>query len=157
MTRAGLPARRAADAVRFEHLGHVFRIQVGFYPGGDIIGEVFINAEKNDSAIDAIAGDIAILLSLLLQHGATLGTIGHALRRNPNGSRASLIGALVDRLDELFGTAPAAASAQPQAGAVIDAIYRHLKDAGFLVTQEAIGAALRHALQPAEPTAEAAS
>jgi hypothetical protein len=51
--------------------------------------------------LDAFAADAAILLSLLLQHGATLGEIGHALRRSPNGTPASLIGVVIDRLAEM--------------------------------------------------------
>jgi hypothetical protein len=40
------------------------------------------------------------LISLLLQRGAMPAEIGHALRRAPNGTAASLIGAVVDRLVE---------------------------------------------------------
>jgi hypothetical protein len=45
-----------------------------------------------------LAADAAVLLSLLLQHGALPVEIGHALRRSPNGAPASLIGAVVDEL-----------------------------------------------------------
>jgi hypothetical protein len=38
---------------------------------------------------------------LLLQHGATPAEIGHALRRAPDGTAASLVGAVVDRLAEM--------------------------------------------------------
>jgi hypothetical protein len=49
----------------------------------------------------SFAADSAILISLLLQYDATPAEIGHALRRAPNGSAASLIGAVVDRLAEM--------------------------------------------------------
>lgn len=153
MNRAPLPARRDADAIRFEDRnGHVFRIHVGFYDSGSI-GEVFINAEKTDSAIDALGGDTAILLSLLLQHGATFAAIGHALRRNPTGSRASFIGEVVDHLTQLYGTRQpvvaglSLALSDPR----VDAIYQHLKAAGFVVTKEALCRALCAALGGAKP------
>jgi hypothetical protein len=102
--RASLPARRHAESFTFEHEGHTFRIMIGCDPvelletGHAIAAEIFVNAEKSDRAIDALASDIAILLSLLLQYGAVPAAIGHALRRNPDHSRASLVGALVDAL-----------------------------------------------------------
>jgi hypothetical protein len=102
--RAALPARRHAESFSFEHEGHFFRIMIGCDPvelietGHAIPAEIFVNAEKTDSPLDALASDIAILMSLLLQHGAEPKAIGHALRRNPNNSRASLVGALVDAL-----------------------------------------------------------
>jgi hypothetical protein len=61
---------------------------------------VFLDAAKQDSALDGFAADCAILISLLLQHSATPAEIGHALRRAPDGGAASLIGVVVDRLCE---------------------------------------------------------
>src|SRR5262245_64813025 len=70
--------------------------RVGFPDG--VIGEVFLDAAKQNSMLDAFAADAAILLSLLLQLGASPAEIRHALRRSPNGAPASLIGAVVDEL-----------------------------------------------------------
>jgi hypothetical protein len=98
--RKRLPNRRAAIAFELEHAGHRYRMHVGYYQGGPI-GEVFLNATKQNSSLDAFAADAAILLSLLLQHGASPAEIGHALRRSPDGAPASLIGAAVDRLDAI--------------------------------------------------------
>ena len=67
------------------------------FPDG-AVGEVFLDATKQSSMLDAFAADAAILLSLLLQHGASPADVGHALRRSPNGAPASLIGAVVDEL-----------------------------------------------------------
>src|SRR5262249_47530759 len=97
MTRRKLPQRRGALAIEFEHAGHRFRMQIGCFPDG-ALGEVFLDATKQNSMLDAFAADAAILLSLLLQHGVTPDEIGHALRRCPNGAPASLIGAVVDEL-----------------------------------------------------------
>jgi hypothetical protein len=95
--RRRLPHRRGAVALDIEHAGHRYRMHVGHFPDG-AVGEVFLDAAKQNSTLDAFATDAAILLSLLLQHGAQPAQIGHALRRSPNGAPASLIGAVVDEL-----------------------------------------------------------
>jgi hypothetical protein len=92
--RRRLPQRRGAIAVELEHAGHQFRMQIGRFPDG-VQGEVFLDAAKQNSALDALAADAAILISLLLQHGVLPEAIGHALRRAPNGTPASLVGAVV--------------------------------------------------------------
>jgi hypothetical protein len=95
--RRRLPPRRGAVAVDIEHAGHRYRMHVGYFPDG-AVGEVFLDATKQNSMLDAFAADVGILLSLLLQYGAPPAEIGHALRRSPNGAPASLIGAVVDEL-----------------------------------------------------------
>jgi hypothetical protein len=98
--RRRLPQRRGAIAVELKHAGHQFRMQIGCFPDGTL-GEVFLDTTKQNSDLDAFAADAAILVSLLLQHGATPAEIGHALRRTPDGTAASLVGAVVDRLAEM--------------------------------------------------------
>ena len=98
--RRRLPQRRGAIAVEIEHAGHHFRMQIGASRTA-ALGEVFLDAAKQNSGLDAFAADAAILVSLLLQHGATPAEIGHALRRAPDGTAASLVGAVVDRLAEM--------------------------------------------------------
>lgn len=95
--RRRLPHRRGAVALDIEHAGHRYRMHVGHFLDG-AVGEVFLDAARQNSTLDAFAADAAILLSLLLQHGATPAEIGHALRRSSNGAPASLIGAVVDQL-----------------------------------------------------------
>jgi hypothetical protein len=92
--RRRLPDRRAAVALVIEHGGQRFRVHVGYFPDGGL-AEVFVDAAKPNSAIDAVAADSAILVSLLLQRGSTPSEIGHALRRTPAGEPASLIGAVI--------------------------------------------------------------
>lgn len=104
--RITLPNRRHGESFPFLYEGHGFRVTIGCDPqqlietGSAAPLEVFVNADRVDSGLDALAGDVAILISLLLQHGAEPKAIGHALRRNPNHSRASLVGALVDCVSE---------------------------------------------------------
>src|SRR5262245_29550115 len=103
-SRRRLPMRRMAVALELEHGGHRFRLQIGRYADG-ALGEVFVDMHKGGSTLDAFAADAAILISLLLQYGASPAEIGHALRRAPNGDPASLIGAVVDRLRAVETTA----------------------------------------------------
>src|SRR5262245_9379806 len=95
--RSSLENRREALAFDFQHGGQHFRAHIGVFPDGRV-AELFLDAAKPNSALDALASDAAILISLLLQHGAGLDEIAHALRRNPNGGPASLIGEAVRQL-----------------------------------------------------------
>ena len=67
--RRCLPHRRGAVALDIEHAGHRYRMHISYFPDGGI-GEVFLDAARQNSMLDAFAADAAILLSLLLQHGA---------------------------------------------------------------------------------------
>src|SRR5262249_30585540 len=99
--RTRLPNRRNAIAFGFQHRDQCYRAQISHFPNGIGIAELFLDAAKPDSTLDAFAADAAILISLLLQHGASVTDIGHALRRYPNGEPASLIGAVVDKLKQV--------------------------------------------------------
>jgi hypothetical protein len=103
MTRAALPNKRQGESFAIEHVGLRFRLQVNEYPDGRI-GEVFLNWEKSDTAVDALGGDFAILISLLLQHGMTAAQIGHALRRNSRGEPQTIAGTVVDFVAALDAT-----------------------------------------------------
>src|SRR5258708_6207148 len=94
-TRERLPNRRPAIAFDFQHRGMRYRAHVGFFENG-APAELFIDSSKQNSALDCFANDGAILVSLLLQNGTTLPEIGHSLKRNPDGSPASLIGEAVE-------------------------------------------------------------
>jgi hypothetical protein len=100
--RERLPNRRPAAAVEFAHRDALYRAHIGFFQG-DKPAELFINAQQQNSTLDAFAGDAAILVSLLLQHGVTPLAIGHSLKRNPDGTPASVIGAAVDVLLQIEG------------------------------------------------------
>lgn len=99
-SRRKLQNRRGALAFEFVHGGQRYRAHVGFFNDGRP-AELFLNAAKQNSPIDALAADAAILISLLLQGNSPLAEIGHSLRRTPNGEAASLIGAALDELSKL--------------------------------------------------------
>lgn len=95
--RTRLPNRRPAETIAFERDGSRYCLTIGFYPDGRV-GEVFLNHDRSDSLLDVLASDAAILASLALQHGCTLETITHALKRDGRGEAASPIGAALDRI-----------------------------------------------------------
>ena len=98
--RQHLENRRGAVAVSFTHRDQRFRAHIGHFADGRV-AEIFLDAARPDSALDAFAADASILISLLLQRGSSPGEIGHALRRAPDGSPARLIGAAIDQLQAL--------------------------------------------------------
>lgn len=104
MTYRQRPAdRRAHETIAIEHQEQRYKIGLGREvtagrPGPVI--EVFINAQKVNSALDVLASDGAILMSLLLQYGCPPEVIHHAMKRNPNGSPASPLGVAASYLIE---------------------------------------------------------
>jgi len=97
LRRERLPNKRACETIAFEQDGSRYRLTVGFYPDGRP-GEIFLNHDRGDSLLDVLTSDAAILASLTLQHGCTLETIAHALKRDARGIAASPIDAAVDQI-----------------------------------------------------------
>jgi hypothetical protein len=95
--RERLPSRRSCESIAFEQDGSRYRLTIGYFPDGRP-GEIFLNHDRGDSLLDVLASDAAILASLALQHGCTLATIAHALKRDARGIAASPIGAAVDQI-----------------------------------------------------------
>lgn len=97
--RATLPQRRACETFELRHGGQntPYQVTLGYYENSRI-GEVFISGAKAGSAVEAVARDGAVLLSLALQYNVPLGTIKHALTREGDGTPSTIIGAVVDRL-----------------------------------------------------------
>jgi hypothetical protein len=62
--RRRLLHRRVALARDIEHAGHRYRMHVGHFPDG-ALGEVFLDATKQNSMLDAFAADAAILRIIL--------------------------------------------------------------------------------------------
>jgi hypothetical protein len=97
LARNRLPNRRPCETIAFERNGSRYQMTVGYFPNG-AVGEVFLNADRGDSLLDVLTSDAAILASLALQHGCSLETIAHALKRDSQGIAASPIGAAVDKI-----------------------------------------------------------
>src|ERR1700754_3921991 len=97
-----LPQRRRAETFEIPVCGlaRSHTITLGFYDDG-ALGEVFINGGKSGEAVEAIARDGAVLLSLALQYGAELSNIRSAITRDVQGEPSSIIGAVLDQLTEV--------------------------------------------------------
>jgi len=93
-----LPNRRPAVTLGFERDGSHYQMTIGYFADGRV-GEIFLNADRPDSFLDALTSDAAILASIALQYGASLEEIAHALKRDGRGIAGSPIGAALDRIE----------------------------------------------------------
>ena len=101
--RRELPGRRASMTLAFKHAtdgGQEFgyRATLGYYADG-VLGEIFLNADKHQSMLDAGAADAAIVVSLAIQHGTPIDKLTRAMNRYPNGAPASPLGAVLDIIE----------------------------------------------------------
>ncbi|MGY8665717.1 hypothetical protein Q3C01_25620 [Bradyrhizobium sp. UFLA05-109] len=94
-----LPLRRRAETfeISFGGLNRGYAVTLGFYDDG-VPGEVSISGGRSGEAVEAIARDGAVLLSLALQYGAQIENMASAITRDSQGQPLSIIGAVIDRL-----------------------------------------------------------
>jgi hypothetical protein len=102
--RAKLPNRRRHHALNVEHNGHPFALGFSSYRDGSP-AEIFLSSPKVGTAIEAVARDAAIIVSIALQHSADLEVLAHAITRDDDGRPASLIGTALDALRSQIGGA----------------------------------------------------
>jgi hypothetical protein len=95
--RARLPDRRLHDLFEIDHDGIHYIVGIGRFQNGEL-AEIFLNASKTGTAAAINAQDAAIAASLLFQHGCPTETLRRALTRNPDGSAAGPLGAVLDLL-----------------------------------------------------------
>jgi hypothetical protein len=101
MSRRTLPNRRAGSLQTIIFNGRSYAIGISRYADG-APAEVFIDQDKAScDDMGAVARDSAVALSIALQFGTPIDVIRGAVTRNPDGSAASLIGAVVDMLAEV--------------------------------------------------------
>ena len=94
-----LQNRRACETVTVRHGNGraAYFVTVGKYPDARV-GEIFISSNQVGTSLDAMARDLAVLMSLCLQHGCAIETIRHALTREADGSASTIAGAVADQL-----------------------------------------------------------
>jgi hypothetical protein len=97
--RKRLPDRRAHDVISITHNTIKYDIGIGVYSDGNV-AEVFISSTKAATDVAAAGRDLAVLLSLALQHGVPLEAVRDALTRDEWSNGAGLLGAVVDALFE---------------------------------------------------------
>jgi hypothetical protein len=100
MTRVRPTDRRAADSFELMHGGQSYTVTLGQQDaaGDGPTIEVFVNARKLSSSVEAIARDAAILISFALQYGAPPDELRRAVTRDDIGEPASVVGAILDAM-----------------------------------------------------------
>jgi len=103
--RKQLEPRRNCETFNFkwEDIERWYAVTVGFYPD-NTIGEVFISLAKSGEALEAVARDGAVTISIALQYGATIETLTNALTRDDKNKPSSLIGAVLDEIKKRYYT-----------------------------------------------------
>lgn len=95
------------------HTGKLYTVTVGFYDDWRI-GEVFISSNQKPGTMADLAGrDIALLISIALQHGADLEVMEHAAMKDEAGQNEGLAGMVLSNLVKLQGMFSASSEASP--------------------------------------------
>jgi hypothetical protein len=100
-TRRVLPNRRPAILQDIVFNGRRYTIELGRFDDGDPAESFVHQAKPSCDDMGAVSRDAAVALSIALQYGTPIDVVRGAVTRNPDGSPASLIGAVVDMLAEV--------------------------------------------------------
>lgn len=95
MTRRGLDPRRQQTVVQVAEFRGGYTISFGHYADGQV-GEVFIDSLKRSSSEDTDGRDVAILISLAIQHGVPVDVMRQAVSREVSGDPAGIAGVALD-------------------------------------------------------------
>lgn len=103
MTRTRLPNRRPCESFSVVHDQQRFTVSIGWLDMAAKAAsrpplEVFVNAEKTSSSLEALARDGAILIALALQYGVPAEEMKGAITRGYRGEPATLVGRVLDAL-----------------------------------------------------------
>jgi hypothetical protein len=96
-----LPQRRASETFEIAHGNqrNLYIVTVSRFADDPArVAEIFVTGAKSGSALEAVARDAAIMVSIALQHGAPLKAIQHSITREQDGAPSTVIGAVIDRL-----------------------------------------------------------
>ncbi len=106
MARHRLPDRRRAFVLQVQpDLGSrvIYTVSVGYDETG--VREVFISCNKLTSAANFAGLELAVLISIALQHGANLRELATALPREndgkPQGAAGAILDAILDRAADI--------------------------------------------------------
>jgi hypothetical protein len=94
-----LPNRRKTETVGFSFRGLFYTASLGLYEDGRP-AELFLNCVKHSTDSDHDARDAAILISLALQHGATIDELASAMARGADGEPQGIAGYALDQIIE---------------------------------------------------------
>ena len=100
--RKRLPDRRPSVTASIQWKDSPLAISLGFaVDGRPLRAFSATRAHRPNSDLDMTADDIAVLVSLLLQHGVGLHAIAHSLGRLPDGEPPSIVSAIIDEAMKL--------------------------------------------------------
>ena len=97
MTRERLPQRRRTEVIKVRRDNIAFHVRVGFFADGRP-GEVFAGSGKEGSDLQMMLNDACILISLALQHGATIDDLLHSIQVDKHGIYMSVVGAILQAI-----------------------------------------------------------
>jgi hypothetical protein len=103
--RNRLPDRRRSETFAVQHPGDLsfkpvqYNVSIGYDGVGHPL-EVFISCHKLTTSQDIAGRDIAILISMALQHGASIDSLSAAMTRGDQGEPQGVAGAVLDLLKE---------------------------------------------------------
>ena len=84
-SRQRLPNRRPSHTETLQVGGQVFMATVGFDPETGRPREIFLNADKEGSFLNALLADAAVVISIALQHGIPAAALAKSIGRLPSG------------------------------------------------------------------------
>lgn len=96
-TRELLPNRRPSETFAFTHDGFTYTATVSRFHDGRP-AELFLTTGKPGTAVETVARDAAVAVSLALQHGAPLATLALAMTRLDDGSAAGPLGKALEMI-----------------------------------------------------------
>jgi ribonucleoside-diphosphate reductase alpha chain len=91
-----LPNRRNSTTQKLHHQGTTYDVSIGLYADGHP-GEVFIDGAKIGSTMSHLVHDVAVLISIAMQHQVPVSVIAAAVARvGVDGAPHSIAGAVLD-------------------------------------------------------------
>lgn len=96
-TRKRLPNRRASQLLDYDMNGTKYTASVGYYADGRP-GEVFLRAARTGTHVNVAMIEVAVAVSMALQHGCDVNTLREAMPRTEEGRPEGAIGHLLDIL-----------------------------------------------------------
>lgn len=97
MNRNRLPDRRPHELISFEFRGMAYTAGVGRFEDGSL-AEIFLDCSKGSTPVANDARDVAVRLSIALQHRVPAEAIRAAVTREADGAPSGVAGAVLDLL-----------------------------------------------------------
>ena len=100
--RSRLPNRRPSVTRRIEAAGIAAYATIGFNPATGVPSEIFMSPCDSPvgSSVEALISDLAVVISVALQHGvppeALSWSVAYAYEGGRDGERCSIVGAALD-------------------------------------------------------------